>query len=138
MENLYEVLNIQNDILIGNIDIQEQQIKKRKLRCDIGKPREKRVIKEERHKIMIVLNGEALYFKNTENVKRFFENEDNVLDNKKIKDLKLTEEIKYILTTPFLLRRLCYINNGNDNYLKKNNTRQKYLSIPNLKIVPLH
>lgn len=115
----------------------EQQIKKRKPRSDIGKSREKRVIKEEKHKIMIVLNGNSYSFKNPEEVKRYFEDENNILDDKKIKEINLSEEIKYILTTPFLLRRLCYINNGNDNYFKKCNTRQKYLSIPNLKIVPL-
>jgi len=115
----------------------EKLINKRKPRSDIGKPREKRVIKKEKHKIMIVLNGNSYTFKNPEEVKRYFEDENNILDGKKIKENNLSEEIKYILKTPFLLRRLCYINNGNENYFKKSNTRQKYLSIPNLKIVPL-
>ena len=121
---------------IKNSDTNKEN-KKRKPRSDIGKPREKRVIKQEKYKIMIVLNNIPYMFKNVEDVKRYFENDEDLKNDKDLKNVKLTDDMKYILTTPFLLRRLCYVNNGNDGYLKKTNTRQKYLSIPNLKIVPL-
>lgn len=121
---------------IKNSDTSDEK-KKRKPRSDIGKPRQKRVIKEEKYKIMIVLNNIPYSFKNVEDVKRHFEDEKNIKEDEDLKKVNFTEEMKYILTTPFLLRRLCYVNNGSDGYLKKNNTRQKYLSIPNLKIVPL-
>lgn len=114
-----------------------QENRKRKPRSDIGKPRQKRVIREEKYKIMIVLNNIPYSFKNVEEVKRYFEDENILKEDEELKNVKITDEMKYILTTPFLLRRLCYVNNGNDAYLKKSNTRQKYLSIPNLKIVPL-
>lgn len=131
MDIFYDV-----ETYIKTSDTNQENIK-RKPRSDIGKTRQKRVIREEKYKIMIVLNNIPYSFKNVEEVKRYFEDENILKEDEELKNVKITDEMKYILTTPFLLRRLCYVNNGNDSYLKKSNTRQKYLSIPNLKIVPL-
>lgn len=110
----------------------------RKQRSDIGKSRKKRVPpKKEKHKILIVLNNINYSFKNSECVKKYFENTQNYETDDDLKKMVITDKMKHILTSPFLLRRLCILSNGGDKIFKRAETRKKYLSIKNLKVIPL-
>jgi hypothetical protein len=121
---------MQHNILINsfnNGDNENQSIKK------VRKTRSDKKQEPDKNKILILLYNMPYFFKNSEKIKLFFE------DEKNIKELKLTDDMKYILTTPYMLRRIIRNLKGDDqNHIKKTTTKFKYTNITNLNIIPIN
>ena len=112
--------------------------KDRKPRNDKGIEREKRIIKKVKYKLQLNLYGKIFNFRKLTDVKKYFDNVKNTEEDEILNNIIINDNIKYILTNTYLLRRLCNIIRGYDEpSLKKTETRQKYLSDKNLRITPL-
>lgn len=118
----------------SNDTINSNGKRQRKPRNDKGKKRVEPKIKAD--KIQIYLYGNSYGFKKITDVKKYFEK--NITKDEKIKNIVMTDDIKYILLNTYLLRRLCNVINGQDEQsLKRPETRQRYLGDKNLRIIPL-